>query len=831
MLDDRHEIIEFSKQIPIKVFMHKLGVVTKHWHRSLELLMILEGSLSITIDDESYELNSEDILLINSNCIHEIHSQGAVMIAVQIKPELFSNIDIDWDNIIFECNSAKDTSKELYRGIQFAIASLIRQNAYRSEGTDSKNYSLAYYLISELMDNFMIPATSAIKAKLKYVERLNRIINYIDVHYKENFLLSDLAEEEQLSVPYLSSFFDKYMGTKFSQYYTDVKLDHALKDLTNSKDSIETIATNNGFTESHAFVRAFKKKYNMLPSAYRKNSAQEIPNTEFAKNLNYLMVEPSNYLHLLTQYLPESEIMYHSSDVIKEFPLEVKQVSVAKPTQKLRHTFKKFITVSRAKELLNHDIQRMLRDLQQNVGYEYIKFHGIFSDDMLVCSRQDGKLLFRYTLVDMALDFILSIGLKPLIQLSFMPMALASDPNKTVFAASMNTSPPSKMEEWNELVDNFTRHLIARYSRQEVLSWLFCVWNEPTTSAKMFGFSDTQLFYSFYKNTYDTVKAVNPDISFGTPSLLYMENLGEPVWIKQFLQWIKANHCMPDFINIHYYSDIIPATADNFILSNAATSQFPKQEDDFGLFIGSLRKIFKTLDVSNLPIYLTEWNFTLSHRNLINDTCFKSCYIMKNLLKNYDRLDSFGYWCLTDLIEENNLPEALFHGGLGIYTMNGLRKSVYYAFYFANKLGDDFITADEGYFITKKEDSYQIISYNYIHYGNLFAAGELFDITETKRYTAFNMSKHLALSIELEDLENGRYEIKEYYVNREHGSAFDTWVTFGGIPLNPQDTELLKGMCVPGFHSEYNMVEQNKMTYSASLEPLEIRFVEIKLIR
>ena len=79
----------------------------------------------------------------------------------------------------------------------------------------------------------------------------------------------------------------------------------------------------------------------------------------------------------------------------------------------------------------------------------------------------------------------------------------------------------------------------------------------------------------------------------------------------------------------------------------------------------SIKKIFKSCGFGHLPIYLTEWNFTLSHQNLISDTCFKSCWLMKNLLRNYDRLDSFGYWSLTDLISENALPDVLFHGGLG----------------------------------------------------------------------------------------------------------------------------------------------------------------------
>jgi xylan 1,4-beta-xylosidase len=203
---------------------------------------------------------------------------------------------------------------------------------------------------------------------------------------------------------------------------------------------------------------------------------------------------------------------------------------------------------------------------------------------------------------------------------------------------------------------------------------------------------------------------------------------------------------------------------------------------------------------------------------------------MKNLLKNYDRLDSFGYWSLTDLLEEVALPDTLFHGGLGIYTMNGLRKNVFYAFYFANMLGDELIAADDGYFITRKNDSYQIITYHYVHYGNLFASGELFDITETNRYTPFDMSGKLRITLGLTDLPQGSYELREYFVNREKGSAFDIWLQLGGVPLDPHDTDLFRGLCVPGYHKDYFLLDKGDYTYSALLEPLEIRFAQIKRI-
>lgn len=826
MLQESHELVKYLQNTPLNIFIHSLGYVSRHWHESLELIMVLEGTIEVTSADQHYILHSDDIILINSNTTHEIHSEGTITTTLLIDLSKYDKLGIDIDNMIFDCNTVTNKRPELFNGIRYAIANMIKENAQNTKGSNFKLHSLSYYLLGELVTHFQGKSHESGISRRKHIDRMTRIINYINEHYAENFSLSDLAEAEGLSVPYLSNFFDKYMGTKFSQYYTSVKLEHAMEDMMNTSDSIEAIAMRNGFTESHAFVRAFKKKYEMLPSVWRRDK-REMDLHHAAPNLNYLLVEPSNYLHLLTKYLVDTD-GFISAPVTPDLEIrEVDEINMTMPAQPLKHHFKKFTAIGRASDLLNKDIQEMLKDLQKNIGFSYIKFHGLLSDDMMVVSRStDEKLHFHYMMIDMALDFLMSINLKPMIQLSFMPIELASDRSKQIFCFPVNTSPPKDMAEWNMLIKDFTLHLLERYGENEVLQWPFCVWNEPMTPTAMFGFENDKTFYVFYQNTYNTVKQIHKDIRFGSPSLLYMENLANDTWTRNFLAWTKKNHCFPEFINFHYYSDILPGTST--IIGTSPSSTFPRRSDDFSLWIGSMNKILNECGAGHLPKYLTEWNFTLSHRNLINDTCFKSCYMMKNLLRNYDRLDSFGYWSLTDLLSENALPDNLFHGGLGMYTMNGLRKSVFYTFYFANMLGDELLANGEGYFVTRKKDSYQIITYHYIHYGDLFASGELFDITETRRYSPFDMSNKLQLEIPLVKLENGIYEIREYYVNRDYGSAYDIWLKLGGMPLDAHDTDLLRNLCVPGYHKERRLVEKEQFSYTPILEPLEIRFTEIK---
>ena len=311
MLEERHEIIEFSPDIPLKVFMHKLGYVGKHWHKSMELLMVLQGTIEINVDGEVSHLQSEDIIVINSNSIHEIRSEGAVMIAVQIELSKFNHLRIDLESYVFDCNSSKDKDSSHFSGLRFCIASMITENTHHRKGCEYRNYSLSYYLISELVRYFQVPVTESILQRQKHLPRLTRILKYINDNYAHNFTLRDLAEAENLSVPYLSNFFDKYMGIKFSQYYTNVKLGTCgQRPCSTLTDTIEAIALRNGFTESPCLLCPghLRKRYNALPSAWRKDrKAPANCRRRPSENINYLTLEPSNYLNHLTKYTSQRD--------------------------------------------------------------------------------------------------------------------------------------------------------------------------------------------------------------------------------------------------------------------------------------------------------------------------------------------------------------------------------------------------------------------------------------------------------------------------------------------------------------------------------------------
>ena len=251
--------------------------------------------------------------------------------------------------------------------------------------------------------------------------------------------------------------------------------------------------------------------------------------------------------------------------------------------------------------------------------------------------------------------------------------------------------------------------------------------------------------------------------------------------------------------------------------------------DGFNDFVTQVRSERHQLNADAMPIFLTEWNNTPSQQDLLNDTCFKSCYIVKGILENYDRLDSFSYWSLTDWMGEAVQPKEMFFGGLGLFTANGVPKASYYAFKLLRQLGDTLLGRGNGWFVTRQDDRLRILLYNYRHFSHLYAQGERFDMTFTERYTPFSPEQMLDVHLSICDVEAGRYTVTETVINRSSGSAFDQWVAMGAVELTePGELDTLASRSTPAINKYTLSTEGGALRLDAMLDMLEVRLIEIR---
>jgi xylan 1,4-beta-xylosidase len=212
----------------------------------------------------------------------------------------------------------------------------------------------------------------------------------------------------------------------------------------------------------------------------------------------------------------------------------------------LNTMFKFCVGAGRANEGLRADWQRQLACAHRECGFQYIRMHGLFCDDMGVY-REDGHghPEYNWQYIDELYDFLHSIGMKPFVELGFMPGGLASG-SKTIFWWKGNVTPPRDTNQWADFIRAFVVHEQERYGDAEVRTWYFEVWNEPNLTDGFWAGTQQQ-YFDLYAATARAVKSVSPDYKVGGPATA---GCG---WITEFLHFCDTNHAPVDFISTHTY--------------------------------------------------------------------------------------------------------------------------------------------------------------------------------------------------------------------------------------------------------------------------------------
>lgn len=818
---ENYVLTDFATHMPMRCSFQRFNHERQQMHDYFEITMIVSGTCNLELDGHLYKLVDGDVFSVNPHTLHELHGVDCVSVSVFFNQTVFEQIlPVPTHPQIF-CISCISDNHAALDAIRSLIAHIIKNNVDKLPGYELRDWSYIYSLMDVLYNHFRLRSSDAKEKKnYKYSMRIAEISEIIQKHYTENLTLNDLAEQMHLSVPYLSKFFTEYYGMNFLACLNQYRLNHAVHELVTTDKNIDEIAADSGFSSSHAFVSVFKKEFDMLPNKYRREQKSKSEDPE-------LIMEQHNYIAGLKKYLTDTP----SSTPAAPAREENLTISLdAGSSYPLRHTWRNITTVGAASDLLISDVQEMLRRMQSDIGFKYIKINGVFSDELHVYNESaSGEAVYNFAYLDKVFDFLLSCQLLPWIQLSYMPEKLAKHPSRRLF--NENVSQPKSNEQWCNLINHFFSHIISRYGIHMVSKWQFSLWNQPDTDKQLYGFDHDDDFFAFYKATYQCIKAISPDILICLPPTYYIVSEHYKNWYLDFIQKCRENNCLPDSLSFTYYETKIFSRENHSKESFGFiyTMSLSENPDSLKDFVMQVTRERKALGLGNIPIYLTEWNNSPSQQDLLNDTCFKSCYIVKNILENYDRLESFAYWSLTDLMKDAPLPEKLFFGGLGLFTTNGLPKASYNAFYLLNKLGNQFLGRGDGYFITKNEFSYQIMLYNYEHFSHLYANGERFDMTDTDRYTVFAENSPLTIHIKLDGLPENQYKLTELYVNRENGSIYDAWVSAGALePSSADDITYLANSSHPSYHQQLLSANaENQIVFDVTLELLEIRLLTL----
>src|SRR5258705_7169269 len=121
-----------------------------------------------------------------------------------------------------------------------------------------------------------------------------------------------------------------------------------------------------------------------------------------------------------------------------------------------------------------------LREMKNIVDFRYVRFHAIFHDEVGVYDEDgQGNPVYNFSYVDQIYDGLLANGVRPFVEISFMPKKLAARQDVHPFWYKQIVSPPKDYVKWDALMRALAQHFIDRYGVDEVAQWYFEVWNEP----------------------------------------------------------------------------------------------------------------------------------------------------------------------------------------------------------------------------------------------------------------------------------------------------------------------------------------------------------------
>lgn len=445
-------------------------------------------------------------------------------------------------------------------------------------------------------------------------------------------------------------------------------------------------------------------------------------------------------------------------------------VDVNKVKGELSETYLYCVGAGRANEGLRADWQAQLKGVQEKVGFKYIRFHGIFADDMGVYFEdKTGTPIYNWQYIDKLYDFLQTVNIKPIVELSFMPSALASG-NETVFWWKGNVTPPKDYAKWNGLIIAFVKHLEERYGKEEVKTWPFEVWNEPNhesffVPSKVEFPNKIDAYMKLYSETAKAIKSVSTDYLVGGPAT------SGTAWVSDFIKLCTANNWPVDFVSTHAYG-VKGGGLDEFGTKKLTLNP---DLDILPTRVAKSKKDITTSQLPNLPLHFTEWNTSYSPLDLIHDTYFNAPYILNVLKKTEKSATSMSYWTFTDIFEEAGTPKTPFHGGFGLINLQDIKKPSYFAYEFLGGLGNKELTTTDDSAIICKDDKGNVqalfwnltnIDFKGSHNNKFFS-----EVVPTKSAGE--------VTLNVTNLKAGKYKVQVYQTGYLVNDAYSKYIQMG----------------------------------------------------
>jgi len=495
----------------------------------------------------------------------------------------------------------------------------------------------------------------------------------------------------------------------------------------------------------------------------------------------------------------------------------------AGPGTPLPDAWRACVGTGRLNLALRSDYRESLALAQRDIGFRHIRGHGLLSDDLGIYRpwSHEGRSGVRhaFTYADQVHDTFLSLGVRPFVELGFMPSALASG-DQTVFWWQGNVTPPSSWSAWEDLVTAVVRHLVDRYGIEEVRTWPVEVWNEPNLTQFWQG-ADQAAYLRLYEVTARAVKDVDASLQVGGPAV----SPGADEWWEPFADFVAARDVPCDFVSFHAYAS---GPAQHVPFGTYQTLAPPQRLlDQFA----TPRRLLAGTALADRPRHVTEFNTSYRPDNPVHDTAYNAAYLAPVLAGGGDLVDSFSYWTFCDVFEEEWIPTSFFHGGFGLLTHRQVPKPTYHLYAFMARMGARVLARGDDHLVCTDDDGrVTALAWQPVGGTDAPAAAERHEVrlsVPVRVPAAWSASGSASDSGSVSGDPTTAFVVRQR-VNEEDGNAFAAWRELGR-PFSPTDrqVDVLRDLARPASSHTALPVVDGRVDLDLSLSRHEVTFVEV----
>ncbi|SEG22961.1 xylan 1,4-beta-xylosidase [Bryocella elongata] len=388
------------------------------------------------------------------------------------------------------------------------------------------------------------------------------------------------------------------------------------------------------------------------------------------------------------------------------------------PAKPFPHFWEQTFGSGRAVLSLREEYRDDLRAVHAATGFQSVRFHGIFNDEVGLYDPdrrvinfaqtlgQEGEAvgknsIYNFSYVDQIYDGLLANGVRPYVEMSFMPAKMTSDPKQIqAFWYRPNVAPPADYAKWDAMIQAFAKHLVERYGIDEVSTWKFEVWNEPNLDFWM-GAPKQPTYFELYDHTARALKSVSPRIQVGGPAT------AQAAWVTPFLEHIKESGAPVDFVSTHVYGN--DSAKDVF----GTTENIPRDQ----MVYRSVKKVHDEIAASafpKLPLIFSEYNASYANEPNITDSPYMAAWLPNTIRQCDGLISNMAMWDFSDVFEEQGVVRTPFYGGFGLMAEREIPKAIFNTYVALHKLGDQRIAVDsDSALATKTSNGLAIALWNY----------------------------------------------------------------------------------------------------------------------